>query len=356
MRILILTILLLSISQSVISQKTKIVYLDENWNETEEENAEYYRNITKDSDKMYQVEDYYISGQLQMSGHYFDKKLDYSSGEFNYYDTLGNLKSTEFYVDNEQDGIQKKMYPDGQVKLLEDYSLGLRNGVYREFYEDSSIRAEATFVEGAIRGIARRYNIEGKLVLEMDIDTSGNGQMTAYYLNGDIRLEGGFKEGYRFGTWNTYNRGHELSKTEERSKPRVEYQRSKKVVFYQQEHAVNEFFNGFDFGSEELYGLVYYPDVEAGFPGGPKGLQSYINSTVIYPEKAILKNIQGKVYLSFVVEAVGSITNIKALNGHRLLKKESIRVLKNMPAWIPGEYQLTKVRTRCTLPIAYRLE
>lgn len=356
MRIFLLTFILLFLSQSVISQKTKIVYLDDYWNKTKQENAEYYRHIKKDSNDLYQVEDYYLSGQLQMSGHYSDKKLQYNIGEFNYYDTLGNLEMTEFYVDNEKEGAKKKMYPNGQVKVFEEYVDGRRHGQYREFYEDSTIRAEATFINGSIRGLAKRFSIDGKLILDMNIDTTGNGQLRAYYLNGDIRKEGAFEEGYRLGTWNTYNRGHELSKTKEYPKTVFEYQRSKGVVTYRTENLISEFFNGYDFGNEELFGLVYYPDVEAEFPGGSRGLQRYINSNVLYPAKAIDKNVQGKVYLSFVVEADGSISNIRVLKGHRLLKKESIRVVKNMPAWKPGEYKRKKVRTRCRLPIVYTLE
>lgn len=356
MRVFLLTFLSLIISLTAISQKIKVIYLDDSWNKTSQENAKYFRHITKEAEDLYQVEDYYISGQLQMSGYYTDKKLDFNSGEFNYYDTLGNLEKTQFYVDNLKEGTHMKMYPNGQVKVFEQYTSGERHGLYREFYEDSTVRAEATFVYGSIRGIAKRYSIDGTLIFEMSLDSVGTGKMNAYYLNGDIRLEGDFEEGYRLGTWNTYKHGHELSKSQEHQKSNHEIERSKNTVIYYTEDVKHEFFSGYDFGNEELFGLVYYPDVEAEFPGGALALQNYINSNVTYPEKAIIKNVEGRVTISFVVETDGSISNIKVLTGHRLLNRESIRVIRNMPTWSPGEANHVPVRTRCRLPIVYRFD
>lgn len=103
--------------------------------------------------------------------------------------------------------------------------------------------------------------------------------------------------------------------------------------------------------------IIDFPDVEAGFPGGAGELIKWINSNVVYPETAIEMEDQGRVYLSFVVEADGSISNIKVERGvTKELDREAKRLARKMPKWTPGEAAGKKVRTRCRLPIVFTLQ
>lgn len=61
--------------------------------------------------------------------------------------------------------------------------------------------------------------------------------------------------------------------------------------------------------------IIEFPDVEASFPGGPAELQRFIKENVQYPQTSIEMNEQGRVYLSFVVESDGSISNIAVERG-----------------------------------------
>lgn len=102
--------------------------------------------------------------------------------------------------------------------------------------------------------------------------------------------------------------------------------------------------------------IIDFPDVEASFPGGAAALQKWIGENVQYPQTSIEMNEQGKVYLSFVVEPDGSITNIAVERGvSNDLDKEAKRVVRKMPKWAPGEAKGKKVRTRCRLPINFTL-
>ncbi|MEN9301689.1 MAG: hypothetical protein RL264_118 [Bacteroidota bacterium] len=102
--------------------------------------------------------------------------------------------------------------------------------------------------------------------------------------------------------------------------------------------------------------IIEFPDVEATFPGGAKELNRYISGAIQYPATSIEMNEQGKVYLSFVVEADGSITNVSVERGVSAdLDREAKRVVRSMPAWTPGEARGKKVRTRCRLPINFTL-
>ncbi len=97
-------------------------------------------------------------------------------------------------------------------------------------------------------------------------------------------------------------------------------------------------------------------EVEANFPGGPDALQRYIANTVVYPEKAIDRNWEGKVYVTFIVEKDGSITEVKAKKRKKVLRREAERVIRLMPNWNPSFVNGDPVRTRCHLPIVFRLE
>ncbi|MFT6245296.1 MAG: protein TonB [Salibacteraceae bacterium] len=102
---------------------------------------------------------------------------------------------------------------------------------------------------------------------------------------------------------------------------------------------------------------IDFPDVEAMFPGGAAELQKWIFANVEYPEASIEIEDQGRVFLSFIVEADGSITGVKVTkSASKELDREAQRVTRKMPKWTPGEVAGKRVRTRCRLPIVFTLE
>ncbi|MFT5777607.1 MAG: protein TonB [Crocinitomicaceae bacterium] len=102
--------------------------------------------------------------------------------------------------------------------------------------------------------------------------------------------------------------------------------------------------------------VVEFPDVDAGFPGGVNAMKKWIQEIVVYPELSMRIGDQGKVYLSFVVEADGSVTNIKVERKvSPELDTEAKRVVRKMPKWVPGEVKGRAVRTRCRLPITFTI-
>lgn len=102
--------------------------------------------------------------------------------------------------------------------------------------------------------------------------------------------------------------------------------------------------------------VIDFPDVEATFPGGAAALQKWIAENIQYPQTAIDMNDQGRVYLSFVVEPDGSITNIVVERGVSTeLDREAKRVVRDMPKWTAGEAKGKKARTRCRLPINFTI-
>lgn len=93
------------------------------------------------------------------------------------------------------------------------------------------------------------------------------------------------------------------------------------------------------------------------FPGGRDALSEYIASEVKYPEEAKKKGIQGRVFVTYVVEKDGSISNVALLRGaEKTLDAEALRVIKGMPKWTPGKQKGKPVRVQFNLPIHFALD
>ena len=68
-------------------------------------------------------------------------------------------------------------------------------------------------------------------------------------------------------------------------------------------------------------------------------------------------NISGRVFLMFVVERDGTLTNIQVLQSpDSSLSDEAVRVLKTSPKWKPGKQRNQTVRVKYTLPIDFRIQ
>jgi len=92
------------------------------------------------------------------------------------------------------------------------------------------------------------------------------------------------------------------------------------------------------------------------FPGGDLGLMKYIQKNIKYPPIAKEYNITGKVYVQFIVDQSGSVTNVKIARGvDKNLDAEAVRVVKSLPKYTPGTQRGKPVRVMFTTPINFTL-
>lgn len=104
---------------------------------------------------------------------------------------------------------------------------------------------------------------------------------------------------------------------------------------------------------EKIYTQV---DEMPEFPGGPIALRNYLSNGTKYPEKATASKIQGKVFVYFVVDKDGSISDTRIMRGvHPLLDAEALRVVAMMPKWKVGRLKGKPVKVTYTLPINFNL-
>lgn len=104
---------------------------------------------------------------------------------------------------------------------------------------------------------------------------------------------------------------------------------------------------------DEIFDVV---EEDPGFPNGEEEMQRFIKSNIKYPEISIQMGDQGKVYVRFVVEKDGSISNVSiARSVTPELDREAMRVVRMMPKWNPGKQRGRPVRTNVVIPIVFKL-
>jgi len=238
-----LLIIFITISHLAKSQDTIVTYMDNHWKPTNIENAQYIRKAFKNKDKKWEVNDYYMNGNLQMTGFYKTSKLKKEEGNFQYYYKEGGVKNEGNYHKGKYVGEWRWYRPNGSLASKEFYKLGeLENFTF--WNEDGSVMTE------------------------------------------------------------------------------------KKGLLQQAE-----------------------------FIGGDMALRQFIASSVKYPIEAQTKGIQGKVYIQFIIDLEGNVTEVKVVKSvNEALDKEAMRVIAGLPKWIPGKRHNLPVKISYTVPINFVLQ
>jgi TonB family protein len=97
-------------------------------------------------------------------------------------------------------------------------------------------------------------------------------------------------------------------------------------------------------------------EIEPKFQGGIARFYAYIQQNIIYPINAVKQRMEGKVFVGFVVEKDGSLTNIKILRGvSPEIDAEAGRVISDSPNWLPGLQNGLVVRVQYVIPITFKL-
>ncbi len=105
----------------------------------------------------------------------------------------------------------------------------------------------------------------------------------------------------------------------------------------------------------DIYTVV---DQNPEFQGGMDAMVAWLGSNVKYPAEARKAGLEGTVYVTFVVERDGTITDVKVAKPNekmKVLEEEAVRAVRSMPKWKPGRSGGKKVRVQFVLPILFSL-
>lgn len=108
---------------------------------------------------------------------------------------------------------------------------------------------------------------------------------------------------------------------------------------------------------EKAEEIILKAEVDPSFPGGLPAFYEYVSKHLKYPRQAIRNSVEGKVYVQFVVDTDGSLTDLTILKGISVAcDEEALRVLQNSPKWNPGKQRGRAVKVRMALPIIFKLQ
>lgn len=109
--------------------------------------------------------------------------------------------------------------------------------------------------------------------------------------------------------------------------------------------------------TKELEEVICYFPQNPKFPGGDGEMWKWIKKNIEYPGEAMKKNLQGKVFVKFLVEQDGTISTPVVMKGqHEILNKEAVRVIMTFPNWIPGMLDGKPIDMFYTMPIIFKIE
>jgi periplasmic protein TonB len=105
-------------------------------------------------------------------------------------------------------------------------------------------------------------------------------------------------------------------------------------------------------GTEEPLFIV---EVMPSFKGGDQNkFREWVGKRTNYPQAAIDNKIRGTVYLTFIVEKDGSVSNVTVVKGvHPLLDNEAVKAISESPKWTPGLQRGQPVRVRFQIPLSF---
>lgn len=190
------------------------------------------------------------------------------------------------------------------------------------------------------RAIVKRYYKHGTAEFEAYYSDYTNavkdGKSREWYNNGQLKSEIEYSEGKKNGTLITYWKNGKVRRNE----------------FY----LADNLEEGKCFDSTGVEVKCFQYQVMPTFKGGVEGLMKYLSNNINYPRDAIKKSLEGKVFMSFIVDKKGIVRNVKLLKGiWPSIDAEAFRVVNQMPAWNPGTMEGEPVSVRYQIPIFFKL-
>jgi TonB family protein len=331
------------------AQKSKKVYYDVGISVVEDEQkAEYVTDLyaaERVNDTTYIATLYsYNDDTLRCSkATFYDQKLSILHGDF----TQFNAKTRQLHLA----GKYKKGEPEGlwnwNITDSTYHICTFRNGkiegekiIY--YTKTNKIARKMQYSEGKIQGNADYFDSKGNCIKILNYN---KGQLDgAYELKYPNTLKtkdiGQYKDSLMVGEWLFYYENGQISAKET----------------YTLGNLTD--YKLFDINGNPEQNNDYKAIINPQFADeGDTGLMRYLTNNIKYPKKCRKESIEGKVYMAFIIEEDGKISNVKVLRSpHPLFSAASIRIVSAMPKWLPGKHHNRPVKVQYTLPIVFKLE
>lgn len=322
-KLLLIIIFLISVSAIYAQGRVEYYYKNNGRPVRTRDSADYERVVTRpDSGALFNVNEYYMNGKLKCTGQSTKIPVNSWEGAFTSYYPSGSKRVTCFYKQNRLSGEFTEYYPNGVLYVVRDY--------------------DGDSPEGNVNSVGNMH-LYHFLIKTCNDSTgkpmvvNGNGRYIGFSPDFKHLFEWGeIKNGERNGKWNGHGSGKDSIAFEETYNNGVMTEgrsfRAGKTFTYTQRDS--------------------YPQ----FDGGEAAFARFLSSNIRYPSEAKKNNVQGRVYIQFVVERDGTLTDIKVVRAPSAdLGQEALNIVGMSPKWIPGKQYGQPVRIQFTVPINFSL-
>ena len=351
--------------------------------EKENGNNEKINNSTEKSSKVNitdatksQISGNYQNGNKSKTWYYINKKdtvakLNYKNGklqgrQYGFY-IKGGLVCEIDYIDGKRHGVEKCYSKNGQIveelnykndKLDGDYLMYSDNGkllTKMRYYNQTPISLEnysedtsKTMYSGTLKngtGSLVSY-IKNELTGKRQVhlirnfqDSLMHGEIIGHDSEGILSYKGQYYRGYMNGKWVFYSKQGTVEK-----EILIDYlEEMKKDI--SNINAINYEVRTFNHVEEPVFKTAYY-----------KTFQEFVKLKKTYPQVCQELNIEGTVFVQFVVDDLGQVEDIKiSKSAHKLMDAEVISVVKTSPLWTPGFKNGLPVNWQMQIPVSFRL-
>lgn len=290
------------------------IFINSNGQVVPRDEADLYRIVTgyHEADSIYAIEDYYLTGEIEMEGGFWKSPIsNISRGHFVHYYKNGQPKSK------------------GKRKAI-------KSGLWKYWYRNGQMKAELLHVPERIDyldnyEIVSCWDSTGNTLVEQ-----GEGIFLWYNEAGYLQDSGRVEKQLKEGDWTGY-----------RAVGKLNYREIYKQGELQQGESYDTLGNQYQY--QEL-------SVQPEYGPGMTAFYQYVARHLKYPRKARRKNIQGKVFISFVVDKTGKLTKVETIKGiGGGCDRSAEQTISQAPAWVPGLRRGQPVRVRMVVPITFRL-
>lgn len=264
-----------------------------------------------------------VNAQLSLKTNYYPNKQKESEGNIDendwkqsiwkYWTEYGLLYKTSTFLNDTLFG-EEAVYISGKLLQKDYYTNGIRDSLY-------------SFDIFGILSVKSYFN-SGKAIKSLLYDSIGNLKQMNEFVN---------LENIEF--ISSFYKGDKIIKTD--------------TVYKNKNPKIKPIFEAEVVDDDDVFEKV---EEAPEFPGGLSALYTFLAKNMKYPAEAREKNIQGKVYVSFIIEKDGSVSNVTLIRGiGGGCDEEAIRVVQMLPKWIPGKTRGNPIKVLYKMPVSFRL-
>lgn len=264
------------------------------------------------------------------------EKQDYNA--FTYYTSSNQVKAYEPRSGGSLHGEATYFHENGQVHFKTKYEKGTPYGVVETYYPNGKLQKIQSYDSVNTRKLIaplllQYYDSAGNQLVK-----NGSGEVIEYSIGKQgLQLNHGWvKNGLKDSVWLTH------------------YPNGK--LFYREEWIQGKFLIGKSYNEKGEPSEYKELDTQAGPKGGMAAFYKHVNEKMNYPKEAKRLGIEGRVFVEFVVERDGTLSNIRVVRGLSTdCDHEAVRVVGTSPKWKPGLQKGQPVRSKFNLAIIFKL-